>query len=243
MASKKFKNKKCVYCVAEESTSTGDHVFPRQLFLEQDRVNLPKVACCKKCNDKKSKLEHYLLSVLPFGAQHECAEDNLNSMLPKRLANNQKLHCDLKNRTKYEYGYSKYGVVIPKLMIPIDTQKLLDLIKYFTVALVWEHFKVQLQPVDVVEASLDFNIDSFHNGSLKSKVFKQIGKDTMSYTGIQANDSDKITAWEFVIYGGVELSNCLNRKIIAVTGPKEINKNIELRLKDKIYNYERAWSY
>ncbi len=38
---------------------TGDHIFPRQLFLESHRANLPKVPCCKNCNDEKSKLEHY----------------------------------------------------------------------------------------------------------------------------------------------------------------------------------------
>jgi hypothetical protein len=66
--SKKYINKPCAYCVGNLS-SEADHVFARGFFLPDDRDNLPKVPTCRECNKKKSELEHYLTTVLPFGAR------------------------------------------------------------------------------------------------------------------------------------------------------------------------------
>ena len=60
----------------------GDHVFARQLFPVSERDNLPKVPCCDQCNNDKSRLEHYLVTVLPFGAQHADSLSNLKTMVP-----------------------------------------------------------------------------------------------------------------------------------------------------------------
>lgn len=82
--SKKYKGKICVYCVEAESTST-DHVFARKFFLETDRAGLPQVPSCDPCNRAKATLEHYLASVLPFGARHSGARDNLE-LVPRESA-------------------------------------------------------------------------------------------------------------------------------------------------------------
>jgi hypothetical protein len=58
--SKKFKNKTCVYCCGEGTSTTGDHVFAREFFLKSRRANLPQVPACAGCNKEKSELEHYL---------------------------------------------------------------------------------------------------------------------------------------------------------------------------------------
>ena len=65
--SKRFRDKPCVYCLTNPSTTTGDHVFAREFFPEAARANLPKVPACESCNNEKSHLEHYLTAVLPFG--------------------------------------------------------------------------------------------------------------------------------------------------------------------------------
>src|SRR3954454_11522216 len=89
--SKKFKGKPCAYC-AKRKAETDDHVFAREFFLVEDRQNRPKVPACSQCNNEKSKLEHYLTAVLPFGGRHEQAVANLQRGVPGRLAKNQKLH-------------------------------------------------------------------------------------------------------------------------------------------------------
>lgn len=92
--SKKFKDKRCAYC-AERNAVTGDHIFAREFFLSAARANLPQAPICLECNNEKSKLEHYLTAVLPFGAKHKASLENLASMVPKRLGKNARLHREL----------------------------------------------------------------------------------------------------------------------------------------------------
>jgi hypothetical protein len=87
---KGFKGETCVYCAAAPA-ATMDHVFAREFFLADQRANLPKVPACEACNNAKSKLEHYLTAVLPFGGQHADGLAHLTEMVPGRLARNQKL--------------------------------------------------------------------------------------------------------------------------------------------------------
>ncbi|QUN41481.1 hypothetical protein KEH56_18815 (plasmid) [Burkholderia cenocepacia] len=68
MGSKRFRNKTCVYCGLEQGANTADHVIAREFFLLAGRDNLPKVPACQECNTAKSRLEHYVLSVLLMGA-------------------------------------------------------------------------------------------------------------------------------------------------------------------------------
>ena len=91
--SKNFKDKLCVYCAKDESVG-ADHVFAREFFLIYDRNDLPKVPACSKCNRDKSEMEHYAVSVLPFGGRHATALVYLE-MVPKRLQRNPPLHRSL----------------------------------------------------------------------------------------------------------------------------------------------------
>jgi hypothetical protein len=100
--SKKLRGKPCAYCVVRTAT-TDDHVFSREFFLVEDRNNLPKAPACAKCNGEKSKLEHYLTTVLPFGARHAQAMDNMQVNVPGRLAKNQKLHRQLQNGAQHAW--------------------------------------------------------------------------------------------------------------------------------------------
>src|ERR1700722_4571914 len=93
--SKKFLGKLCVYCGRRPST-TEDHVVARGFFLPKHRDRLPKVPACAACNGDKSKLEHYLTAVLPFGSLHSEAASYLASMVPQRLEKNLKLKARLR---------------------------------------------------------------------------------------------------------------------------------------------------
>jgi ribosomal protein L40E len=87
---KNFKGKICAYCGSAQA-ATDDHIFARSLFLEGDRPDLPKAPACRKCNEAKSKLEHYVTAVLPFGGRHPQAGENLLKMVPRRLDKNRRL--------------------------------------------------------------------------------------------------------------------------------------------------------
>jgi hypothetical protein len=73
---KAFKSGLCPYRGVAGST-TADHVIARGFFPLDLRANLPKVGACQECNHKKSKLEHALTAVMPFGAQHGRAKEAL----------------------------------------------------------------------------------------------------------------------------------------------------------------------
>ena len=88
MTGKKYKGKACAYCGREGISDTRDHVVAKEFFLQEDRANLPLVPACLKCNREKSKLEHYVLSVLPFANRHfearRYAEQNIERRLQKK---------------------------------------------------------------------------------------------------------------------------------------------------------------
>lgn len=100
--SKKFREKLCAYCAKNTSIPQGDHLFAREFFLENDRNDLIKVPACDKCNNEKSRIEHYLTTILPFGGLHADAEQNLSAMVPKRLSKNKRLHSDLQLGMEYK---------------------------------------------------------------------------------------------------------------------------------------------
>lgn len=66
---KGYKGVSCVYCIEREA-NTADHVIVREFFPKNKRGDLPKVAACSECNNAKSKLEHALTAIMPFGSRH-----------------------------------------------------------------------------------------------------------------------------------------------------------------------------
>ena len=59
--SKKYKGKSCPHCARPEASVTADHVFAREFFSVEKRDGLPVVPACERCNNEKSKLDHYLV--------------------------------------------------------------------------------------------------------------------------------------------------------------------------------------
>ena len=145
--SKKYKGKVCVYCSQRES-STADHVFAREFFLKEERENPIKVPACAVCNNAKSKIEHYLASVLPFGGMHSDAKEHLSKQVPPRLEKNKRLKNDLKARTKY--------ILLPdgskSLGIPFDGEKFIRLFECISMALSWYHWDTLIRQESFVHA-------------------------------------------------------------------------------------------
>jgi hypothetical protein len=213
---KKYKDKLCVYC-AERLSTTGDHVLGREFCLVKHRTNLPQVPACEQCNGEKSKLEHYLMTVLPFGGRHSEATTTLQTMVPTRLERNQKLHESLRT------GYTGDK-------IPLEPGKIEALFVFITKGLLWHHFGVILTKEDRIAVTV---IQSDGEGFLKEifsrkapkRVDENLGESTLVYTGLQGSDYAQFTIWKFLMYGGMHFAeeskdpNGKHSYIFAMTGP------------------------
>jgi hypothetical protein len=158
--SKKFAGELCVYCNSK-SSGAPDHVFAREFFLVNQRGNLPQVPACQDCNNAKSRLEHYLTALLPFGGRHADAPINLESMVPKRLAKNARLHRALGRNKSTIWNSAESGLSVPQMALPIDGQ-LEKLFEFITKGLLWHHWKVRLTGDHAVVAGLSPTIFLTH---------------------------------------------------------------------------------
>ena len=124
MASKKFRDKTCVYCGRERMASTGDHVVAREFCPGTARENLPKVPACVACNNAKSKLEHYVLAVLPMGSLLPSAAAAIIEQVGPRLAKNEALRRQLASGQQMRWSRTPDGRWQESVALPFDTTKL-----------------------------------------------------------------------------------------------------------------------
>lgn len=231
MSSKRFKGKLCVYCSLRPSV-TGDHVVAREFFLPQARINLPQVPVCNQCNNEKSKLEHYLTALLPFGGRHAHAHDNLTSLVPGRLVKNQRLAREL-NAGRGRIWHMENQIFQPTMTVPIDPMRTCELFAQIGRGLAWYHWQTYLQTGHISEAIFLSNVGSEFFARLftmnaANRVQQDLGKATVSYSGVQAKDTPQLTLWRIRFYGGMVLSgdpkapNARSTEIAVVTGPKRI---------------------
>lgn len=205
--SKKFRGKPCTYC-AERAATQPDHVFAREFFLVNRRGNLPKVPACQTCNHEKSKLEHYLLTVLPFGGNHPDAIINLSEMGPRRLAKNVRLHQQI--RIGQTRSWAQFGnLVLPSMTIPIDSSKIDALFRYIVRGVLRHHRQVLLGPDAGVWAGIlskegerVFRQMLSLNGH---RITENLGKQTFVYEGVQTSSDPEMSVWLFSVYGGLIL--------------------------------------
>lgn len=231
MSGKRYQNKVCVYC-SQRPSVTGDHVFAREFFLPEVRDYLPQVPTCDVCNNEKSKLEHYLTALLPFGARHAHANENLVSLVPRRLAKNLRLAREL-NAGRGRVWHLENNVIHLALTVPIDPKRTCELFAMIGRGLAWYHWSTYLQPEHTSEALFlsNFGQEYFARMFTKSaanRVQQDLGKGTVSYSGVQALDSPQITLWRLHFYGGIALSgdpqapDQASNEIAVITGPKRI---------------------
>lgn len=202
--SKKYKGKTCVYCGTATST-TADHVIAREFFLEKHRSDLPKAPACDACNAEKSRLEHYLTAILPFGGRHFDAITNLETMIPKRLQKNARLHAELNGGlADVQDSGSLHGFATT---LPIDYVRLEQLFALIAKGLGWFHWQIILkQGYSAVAAFfLDSGAQFFGRLFSESKTLNHIrgdlGHGTFSYEGIQFVHDPNETLWSLSMYG------------------------------------------
>ena len=209
--SKKFKGKLCAYC-ATAISDTQDHLFARELFLVTDRGNLPKVPACDACNGRKSQLEHYAASVLPFGGRHSAALTNLQTMIPKRLEKSKPLFRSLDAGKGDIWVQEGSGLIVPTLAIPIDGLRLKELFEFIVRGLIWHHWRIYLRPCDsthvmflTTEGDRQFKAGRFERKEGK-RASESFGNGTVEYEGIQDPAAVRTTAWRIRLYGGIQFA-------------------------------------
>jgi hypothetical protein len=220
----KFHGQPCIYCGADADITT-DHAVGKKFFLEEQRGNLPQVPACRRCNNRKSELEAYLMTVLPFGAKHAGAAELLTKLVPPRLEKNAKL------ARKLGKGYKRSGGT----SIPFEHKPMEELFAMIAKALAFRRFDIRLENGYSAIASLFTNEgEAFFQQMLASgttHVSGDLGAGTFTYEGAQAKDDPKLTMWRFRIYGGVDFGGDPNvygasSLAIAVTGRPELIGNL-----------------
>jgi hypothetical protein len=208
--SKKFKNKTCVYCT-ENLSSIGDHIFAREFFLKKQRANLPKVPSCQKCNNEKSKLEHYLTTLLPFGGRHDDAKKNLKRMVPKRLKKNAKLHRNLSAKMNSVWAQEDSGIYAKQRFFEIEKTAITELFEYIVRGLYWLHCNTILEKDAYIKvlALSKYGEEYFDTNFISIKEFdhysENYGSGTISYEGVKDPTNSMLSWWVFSIYGGLQL--------------------------------------
>lgn len=240
--SKKYKERTCVYCGVNKSTSP-DHVIARKFFEVSRRHNLPKVPSCQKCNNIKSRLEHYFTSLLPFGSNDDSAREILQSSVEKRLNSNLKLKRHLSENIERRWTKTKSNIYLQTVQLPINPDMLLSLFNFIIKGLLWHHWKVILSSNYFVKAVnlTDFGVHNFYTqlfrGAGIGVVEGNLANNGFTYIGRQGTDYPEMSVWLMKIYNGItlaginddegEVSSC----IFGMTGHKRILKNAFLRRK------------
>ncbi len=200
---KAFKKGLCAYCCAAGST-TADHVIARGFFPEDSRANLPKVGACRECNNKKSKLEHALTAVMPFGAQHGRAREALLAV-ERMLAKNKPLHRFMALGFRSVFRSINGSPWVPETTVPFDGSNLELLSEYIVKGLARHHWGLDLG-VDTCVRAAFLNaegaavFDRFFAGKTRGRVVSDLGGGVFCYEGIQSVEDVKVTLWKMSIY-------------------------------------------
>jgi hypothetical protein len=123
MASKKYKGKTCAYCCREGASAVKEHVIAREFLLERYRDQLPIVPACNPCNTKKSALETYALTVLPFGSTLPHGSEYIRNNMERRLAKHPTLRRELGSGSSREW-ISQNGVMVSVMTMPLDHERI-----------------------------------------------------------------------------------------------------------------------
>lgn len=236
--SKKYKGKICVYCRKNMST-TADHVFPREMFQLDQRSALPKVPSCTACNNEKSKLEHYLLSVLPFGATHSNSEKALSVDTAKRLSKNLKLHRILKSKISYKIFYDNINGSEERMTVPLNSEILHDFIGFAIRGLIWHHWRKYLPLNSSLKAFTPSPkgikyLNNLFELTTKYRVNCKLGDDTISYKGAMSEVDAGVTVWAIQLLGGMTLADEMlnfvfnNSFVAVVSGNPKIIDNLKI---------------
>lgn len=188
---------------------TADHIFAREFVPVERRAGLPIVPACERCNNDKSKLEHYLATVLGFGGMHPDAGATL-AEIERRLAKNAKLHRELSAGQEISWE-PRGGLLLPAMRLPFQTDKLEALARMWARGLALNHFGVVIPADHHVMASMmtgtgDRLFREYLGILHGNRIAQNIGDGAFEYEGLQGVQDICVTAWRITVYGGIRLT-------------------------------------
>ncbi|MDK2768012.1 HNH endonuclease [Sphingomonas sp.] len=202
---KRFKGGTCAYC--GKGGETADHVFARGLFPADKREGIPQVASCEPCNRAKSVIEHYLLTVLPFGNRHAASSSMLSDLVPGRLAKNVRLHRQLAEG-RMVVRLVENGVEHSTGAVPFDGARLFAYLGFVARGLAAFHFGRIVPTHYIVNAGMvtpeqDNILCTLFVGRSRDYACGNLGEGALLYEGQQAVDDPDLTLWRFLLYNGM----------------------------------------
>ncbi len=231
---KTFTGRACAYCGSTAKPTIAEHVVARKFFAIRDRDRLPKVAGCEDCNSKKSELEGYALTVLPFGSRLDTAGSYFEEHIPGRLKGNRHIHREINRTAEHVWEISDGGVALPTMAFGVDTDRLKQLFNYIITGLYAYEFKVVLPPRwfadtqiidDDGELNLGLSVGKFL-GPAPVMVRRNLGQGTFTYRVDRSCIMTYFSIWQFYLFGGLALSGDPNHpgksfsKFTCVTRPR-----------------------
>ncbi|MET0081138.1 MAG: hypothetical protein ABW119_22010, partial [Candidatus Thiodiazotropha lotti] len=156
-------------------------------------------------------LEHYLLSVLPFGGTHPNAEKNLSVDAARRLNKNKKLKNHLKEEIGFGHVPQKNNELERRLHVPFDGEKLHKFSEFVGRGLLWHHWQCRVPSQYAVEAftpsptGLKY-VDSLFTLNTKHRVCVNLGNGTVRYKGAMSESDECLSVWAIQFLGGVTVS-------------------------------------
>lgn len=213
MASKKYRNKTCVYCGQAAVAETADHVVAREFFSMDARADLPKVPACRDCNNRKSQLEHYVLSVLPMGGVHSGAPAAIVNQVGPRLAKNAALQRALLAGQRDRAIMTPDGRWWQGMSLPFEAERLATLGCYIALGLAWHHWRVQIAPSALANArsftaaGTRFFEDMWDRLDAGGRIAHNWGNGVFEYRGVRVRTNPRVTLWQMSFFGGVELAD------------------------------------
>jgi hypothetical protein len=239
--SKKFKHKTCAYCGVEGASETADHVFAREFVKISLRGEIPIVPACQNCNQKKSILEHYATTVLPFGGRHPDSSNRLNEDVPNRLKRNLRLHREITSGT-IRVWVKENGVYSRTLAIPLDGKRIELLVDYIVRGLMFYHWGIALDSDCSIEVlSLTTKDENLFSRFKLLNALRQengnIGNGALIYEGRQGVDKPSVSVWEVSLFGGATMSagnGHTTKKFGVTTGPKVMFDRVATQSKNSL---------
>lgn len=200
--SKRFKNKRCVYCGAV--SATADHVIAREFFPPNLRGNLPKVPACDRCNRKKSDLEHYLVMVLPGGGEHPAASAALDR-ISARLGKNRALARELGAGARELPGGGG--------MVPLRADAVTKYMCFVVKGLIFHHFNVVVSDRFRVEGAalrtgFAEGLEQMHRkfGGRMERIEATHADGAFEYVGHFAREFVPLSIWQMRLYGRISMA-------------------------------------
>ena len=203
-----YRTHQCVYCALRPATVV-EHIFAKKFFVLERRADLPTAPACEECNTKKSKLEMYLMSVMPFGCENIDGPDALAAAEP-RLAKNPRLHRELIDGHSVRLGF-RNGKIAPVMMtVPIEPDKVLQFFEYAAKGLMFWHWKASLQLKHKCKAHFlsgegELRLNKLLSLKRTTRVNVNLGEGTYAYEGVQSQDAPELTVWKFQMMGSASL--------------------------------------